>query len=71
MNRNQNQGEGDVEEEHGQDEGNRQLGRRALHAQGKLVQAVPGGLIGGPVQAAPLVHDMQNQYFCKCKITFA
>jgi hypothetical protein len=55
MNRNQNQREGDTEEDHGQDEGNRQLGR-ALHAHGEPVQAVPGGLIGGPVQAAPLVH---------------
>ena len=46
----------DAEENHGQGEGNRQLGRRALHALGEPVQAVPGGLIGGPIQAAPLVH---------------
>jgi hypothetical protein len=44
-----NQREVDAEEDHGQDEGDRRLGRRALHAP-------PGGLIGGPVQAVPLVH---------------
>ena len=44
----------DAEEgQHGQGEGNRQLGRRALHAHGEPVQ---GGLFGAPVQAAPLVH---------------
>jgi hypothetical protein len=45
---------GDVEEDHGQGEENRQLGRRALHAHGEPFQAIPGGLIGGPVPAAPV-----------------
>ena len=44
----------DAEEGHGQGEGNGQLGRRALHALGEPFQAVLGGLIGGPVPAAPV-----------------